>query len=166
MCGYEADPDLTRQTLDERGWLHTGDLGRLDADGYLYVTGRLRALIVLGSGKKVYPEEVEAAILRSPLVREAAVVAGLAADHVVQGTEQVWAIVVPADHAAAEAAATNLALQALLEREVQRAVQDLAPHKHPRRLILASEALPRTTTLKVKRAELGAWLDRHLGVRP
>ena len=60
MKGYFNRPDLTRQVIDHSGWLHTGDIGYIDEDGYLFVDGRMKNIIVLGSGKKVQPEELEA----------------------------------------------------------------------------------------------------------
>ena len=74
------------------GWLHTGDLGRLGADGYLYLSGRKGDMIIRG-GENVYPEEVENRIASHPGIREAAVVG---APHEVLG-EEVVAFIVPAD---------------------------------------------------------------------
>lgn len=73
MGGYLAQPELTAQVLRD-GWLHTGDVGHLDRDGYLYVTGRRRSLIVTGSGKNVYPPEIEELYRDLPHVAELAVV--------------------------------------------------------------------------------------------
>ena len=73
MKGYYGRPERTAQVIDADGWLHTGDLGRIDADGAVWVTGRLSRTIVLSSGKKVAPEELEAKILALPGVCEAVV---------------------------------------------------------------------------------------------
>lgn len=63
MLGYYKDEEATRRKIDSDGWLHTGDAGYLDADGYLYVTGRLEQdMIVLPSGKKIIPQEIEALV--------------------------------------------------------------------------------------------------------
>ena len=72
FCGYYKEPEETAKTLVD-GWLHTGDLGYLDEDGYLYLTGRKKECIILASGENVNPEELEALLERNPLVKEALV---------------------------------------------------------------------------------------------
>jgi long-chain acyl-CoA synthetase len=73
MLGYYKNPDATADTLRD-GWVHTGDLGRLDADGYLYIVGRKRDMIIRG-GANIYPVEIEEALYSHPAVLECAVVA-------------------------------------------------------------------------------------------
>jgi acyl-CoA synthetase (AMP-forming)/AMP-acid ligase II len=73
MAGYLDDPAATAEVLTADGWLHTGDLGRLDSDGYLRITGRIKDMFTVG-GFNVYPAEVESILLRHPGVRLAAVV--------------------------------------------------------------------------------------------
>lgn len=72
MLGYWNDPEATEATI-RNGWLHTGDLGELDADGYLFVRGRKKELLVLSTGKKVVPTRVEGLLTMSPLIDQAAV---------------------------------------------------------------------------------------------
>jgi long-chain acyl-CoA synthetase len=72
MQGYWRDPETTQAAL-RNGWLHTGDLGRVDADGYLYITGRKKDLIIKG-GENISPREIEEAIYQHPAVAEAAVI--------------------------------------------------------------------------------------------
>ncbi|MET9963021.1 AMP-dependent synthetase/ligase [Streptomyces sp. NPDC006326] len=72
--GYHANPAATAQTLDERGWLHTGDLGELDADGFLSITGRKKELIITSAGKNITPTEVEFALQRSRYVSRAVLI--------------------------------------------------------------------------------------------
>ncbi len=62
MRGYYNEPELTRETFTEDGWFRTGDLGSFDADGHLYIKGRLKNLIVSSSGENIYPEEIESVI--------------------------------------------------------------------------------------------------------
>ena len=73
MKGYWKNPEETRKVLID-GWLYTGDLGRIDEEGYIYITGRKKELIVLGSGKNVFPEELESKILQlAPYIKEVGV---------------------------------------------------------------------------------------------
>lgn len=71
MMGYYDNPEATAETLDADGWLHTGDLGYLDTKDCLHITGRCKNMIVLGNGKKVFPEECEELLNAIPGVREA-----------------------------------------------------------------------------------------------
>lgn len=70
MKGYYGDPKRTAQVIDADGWFHTGDRGRIDEEGFVWITGRISRTIVLSSGKKIAPEELEERILRIPGIRE------------------------------------------------------------------------------------------------
>jgi long-chain acyl-CoA synthetase len=72
MLGYSKDPAQTAATMSD-GWFRTGDIGRMDADGYLYATGRLKNMILLSNGKNIYPEEIEGKISMHPSVDDAVV---------------------------------------------------------------------------------------------
>ncbi len=72
MKGYYGNPEATQQAIDENGWLHSGDLGTMDAEGYLRITGRLREMIIRG-GENIYPREIEELIFTHPKVAEVAV---------------------------------------------------------------------------------------------
>jgi long-chain acyl-CoA synthetase len=73
MKGYYKDPDNTAKTLEPDGWMHSGDLGYMDADGFVFVTGRIKELIIKG-GENIAPREIDEALLRHPAVLEAAAV--------------------------------------------------------------------------------------------
>lgn len=73
MKGYYNDPELTAQTIDKDGWLRTGDLGEFDKDGYLYIRGRLKNMILGPSGENIYPEGIESILSRSEYVLESLV---------------------------------------------------------------------------------------------
>ncbi|MCP3978386.1 MAG: AMP-binding protein [bacterium] len=72
MRGYYEQEDATGDVIDERGWLHSGDLGVMDEDGYVRITGRLKEMVIRG-GENVYPAEIEAYLCRHPKVAQAAV---------------------------------------------------------------------------------------------
>ena len=74
MIGYADDEASTRETIDEDGWLHTGDLGRLDGRGRLTLVGRAKDVVVSSSGENVYPEDVEARLGAVPHISELCVV--------------------------------------------------------------------------------------------
>jgi long-chain acyl-CoA synthetase len=72
--GYFKDPEATAQAIDEDGWLHTGDVGQLDRDGFLTITDRKKDIIITAGGKNISPSEIENRLKVSPYVREAVVV--------------------------------------------------------------------------------------------
>jgi long-chain acyl-CoA synthetase len=69
--GYLHNPDATRDTVDEEGWLHTGDVGSVDGDGYLSITGRKKEILITSGGKNLSPERIENALKTSPFIKEA-----------------------------------------------------------------------------------------------
>ena len=76
MLGYYKDEEATKAVFDDEGYFHTGDFGKIDEDGWLYITGRLKNLIILSNGKNIYPEEIETEISRIPGVGEVVVYEG------------------------------------------------------------------------------------------
>ena len=70
MLGYYKDPEATAEVLDAEGWFHTGDIARVEPDGYMYLTGRKKNVIILGSGENVSPEELEGLLAKCPAVKE------------------------------------------------------------------------------------------------
>ncbi|MDE0411269.1 MAG: long-chain fatty acid--CoA ligase [Gammaproteobacteria bacterium] len=70
MLGYYKNPQATQQVIDEEGWLHTGDIVRVSAEGYLYITGRIKDIIVLANAEKVSPQDMESAICADPLFEQ------------------------------------------------------------------------------------------------
>jgi long-chain acyl-CoA synthetase len=74
FVGYLHDPEATASTVDSDGWLHTGDIGAIDDDGYLWITGRKKELIITSGGKNISPEKIENALKTSPYINEAVAV--------------------------------------------------------------------------------------------
>ena len=140
MKGYWNAPEETAATL-RGGWLHTGDIARMDDDGYFFIVDRKKDLVIVG-GLKVYPREIEEMLHGHPKVKEAAV-AGVS--HRVRG-ELLVAQVVLKDGVADDPRAIRRELVEFLKER-------LAPYKVPRRIEIAS-ALPKTAVGKVLRREI------------
>lgn len=151
MLGYFKRPDLTREAIDMDGWFGTGDLGYLDGDGFLHITGRSKNLIVLPGGKKVQPEEVEEALAALPGVAECCVFAGICADGPNRGHEEVVAVVVPTQ--AFRDAHPESAISQAMVQAVDDGLASLTAYKRPSRVHVAGDPLPKTPSRKVKRAE-------------
>lgn len=145
MSGYLHNEEATREVMEE-GWLRTGDLGRLDEDGYLHLTGRSKDLIVTGAGKNVYPDEVEMRYRELPYVKELCVFGMPAADGL---GDLVHAVVVLDAESGAELDRSSM------EREVRLAAETIseALPSHQRIAVLHfwDRELPKTSTLKAKR---------------
>jgi len=73
MDGYYKNEEATKETIDEDGWLHTGDLGVTDRDGFIYIRGRIKNMLLGPSGQNIYPEEIEARLMNLPYISEAVV---------------------------------------------------------------------------------------------
>ena len=74
MLGYYKNPEATAQIIDANGWLHTGDLGTIDDEGYVTVRGRSKNLLLTSSGQNIYPEEIESKLNNMPYVAESLIV--------------------------------------------------------------------------------------------
>ncbi|MFN4091146.1 MAG: 1-acyl-sn-glycerol-3-phosphate acyltransferase, partial [Alphaproteobacteria bacterium] len=144
--GYYGRPDATAAVIRD-GWFHTGDLGVLDADGHLRVTGRSKDVVVLGSGKKVFPEEVERELERSPFVKEVCVLGVREPGRAL--SETLHAVVVPDMEALRRAGVVNV--RQYLRNEIETLSARLPPHQRIMGFDVSLEDLPRTTTRKVKR---------------
>lgn len=153
MAGYLDMPERTAEVIDAEGWLHTGDIGALDADGFLYITGRLKNIIVTSGGKNIYPEEIENLLAASPLVAEVVVIGVRDA----QGGEEPHAIVHPNREAVAAlekergSAFDDEQLRKLIGAEIRRCTAGIAAYKTPRTFEVSREELPKTSSSKVKR---------------
>lgn len=157
MQGYYNKPEMTSEVIDENGWFHTGDIGEIDKDGFIKITGRIKNMIVLGGGKKIFPEEVEAVLETSELIKEVCVMSLTIKSGNKAGTEEVGAIISPCDELLSK---TDDEINQILEQEVKRLSEaNLAPYKAPTVVVLHRDELPKTSTRKVKRKELKDWYE-------
>ncbi|HEY0366392.1 MAG TPA: AMP-binding protein [Pyrinomonadaceae bacterium] len=146
MLGYYEDETATRKTLIDR-WLYTGDLGRVDDDGNLYLVGRSKEIIVDTNGKNVYPDELEEIYANSPYVKELSIV-GLP-DGI---GEKVACLVVSDDEY--DISLSRAALHRLVEEHFREVSASLPYFKRVKVLHFTDIELPRTATRKVKRREV------------
>ena len=146
MLGYYEDEVSTKKTLVDR-WLYTGDLGRVDDDGNLYLVGRSKEIIVDTNGKNVYPDELEELYENSPYIKELSIV-GLA-----EGIgEKVACLVVPDDEY--DITLSRAETHRLIEEHFREVSASLPYFKRVKVLHFTDIELPRTATRKVKRREV------------
>lgn len=149
MKGYYKNPGATKEVLSDDGWLRTGDLGYFDHEGYLYITGRKKSVIVTKGGKNISPEEIEEKLTPLETVEEAIVFS--------PDDERIQAVIFPQ----AEEISKKLGqspqhgddqrIWDILKGEISELNRRLEPHKRISHFAVAREELPKTTTRKVKR---------------
>ncbi|MFH1529567.1 MAG: long-chain fatty acid--CoA ligase [Pseudomonadota bacterium] len=141
MDGYLGDPDGTAAMLGEDGWIHTGDIGRLDGDGYLTVSGRKKELLVTAVGKNVSPHKIETALKRIPFINRAAVF-GDGRPHLValvtlnEERCRQWAAQEGREGITSGALAGDLDLYERVEREIEAMNREMAPPERVRRFAI------------------------------
>ncbi len=149
MSGYYKNPGATREILSDDGWLRTGDLGYFDHEGYLYITGRKKSVIVTKGGKNISPEEIEEKLTPLETVEEAIVFS--------PDDKRILAVIFPD----AEGISKKLGqspqrgdderIWNILKSEITKLNRRLEPHKRISHFAIAREELPKTTTRKIKR---------------
>src|SRR6202522_321783 len=149
MKGYWNRPDATAAVMRD-GWFLTGDLGYFDAHRNLFLTGRKKEVIVLSNGKNVYPEEIEAHYLKSPLIKEIAVM-GLEGKPG-EGGDRLYAVVVPNFDVLRQRKIVNV--KEAIRFDIEGLSQKIASTKRIGSYEISQEDLPRTTTRKIKRFEV------------
>lgn len=152
MKGYYNQPELTAQTFTEDGWLHTGDIARIGKDNHIYITGRIKNMIVLSGGKKVFPEEVESVLEKSDYVAEVCVLGLSRAFGVKDNTEEIVAVVVPKAYLYTQHSDSEV--EKIVRADIKSLSQRLTAYKRPVSIIISKDSLPQTTTRKIKRKDV------------
>lgn len=149
MKGYWNRPDATEAVMRD-GWFLTGDLGYFDAKGHLFLTGRKKEVIVLSNGKNVYPEEIEAHYLKSPHIKEIAVI-GLEGKPG-EGGDRLHGVIVPNFDELRRRKIVNA--KEAIRFDIEGLSHEMASTKRVASYEIWQEDLPRTTTRKIKRYEV------------
>ncbi len=152
MLGYYEMPELTNEVL-KQGWFYTGDLGYFDRDGYLYITGRNKNMIVLRNGKKVFPEELELLVNRLELVEES-MVFGMPSKEDKNDVKVSVKIVYNKEVVKEKYKdKTENELYQIIWEQIKELNKSFPRYKHIQNMILTDEELIKTTTKKIKRPE-------------
>ena len=155
FAGYYKNPQANAEAFTEDGWFRSGDLGKLDKDGHLYIVGRGKDVIVLSSGKNVHPEDLEVHYLKCPLVAELAVIGVASLEQLVEqnmaafGKAQFKQIVTTDPHSFNTLKIANS--KEAIRHELDSLGRDLPEYQRVRDYVIRVEPLPRTATRKIKR---------------
>lgn len=153
MLEYYGNEEATKEVLED-GWFHTGDLGYFDKDGYLYISGRKKTVIVLKNGKNIYPEEIEGLIGRIDGVKESFVY-GVPSTNSDEKESKINAEIVYDEDRIKEILNTTDAnkIKDYMWEHVKEINKTMPPYKYIREISVTTEELIKTTTQKVKRHE-------------
>lgn len=150
MMGYYNDEAGTKEAIDEEGWFHTGDLGHIDNEGFITITGRAKSMIVLTNGKKAFPEEYEILLNNIEGIKESFVWGNEAPD----GDIQVCAKLVLNEAVLKDKYGrlpSESELADIMQQEIKSLNKDIPQYKIIRYFIMSYDELIKTTTLKIKR---------------
>ncbi len=151
MLGYYNNEEATKEAIDEQGWFHTGDLAKIDKDGYIYISGRKKYVIVLQNGKNIFPEELEALINKIEGVKETFVYGRPDGS----GDYKICAkIVYDKDIVKEIYNVENVEdIKETIWQEVKKMNKEMPAYKYVRDIIVTDKELIKTTTQKIKRHE-------------
>ena len=154
MLGYYKDPEATAEVLRD-GWLYTGDFGRFDEDGFLYICGRKKNVIVTKNGKNIFPEEIEYLLQEQPYIEEVIVYGVLEKK---SGDTVVTAEIYPNFDAVHEKFGRELSqdqLYEIIKENVEEVNDKMTTYKRVKRIRLREIEFEKTTTRKIKRTKGG-----------
>jgi len=158
--GYYRNPQATAEAFMEDGWFRSGDLGKLDKQGHLYIVGRGKDVIVLPSGKNVHPEDLEVHYLKCPLVAELAIIGVQDKSEARAGAEKLAAVVVPHLDYLKQTKVANS--KEAIRHELDNLGRSLPEYQRVRDYIIRLDPLPRTATNKIKRFQLKKEIESGL----
>ena len=147
MQGYFKQPDKTQEVIKD-GWFYSGDLGFLDNEGYLFLTGRKKDVIVLSSGKNIYPEELEEYYLKGPYIKEICILSR-AEKKFGKEIESLYAVIVPDFEYFKNKVEINI--KDKIRWELENLAKSLPSYQHIMGFMVTKEELPRTNLRKIKR---------------
>lgn len=142
MLGYYLDEESTKETIDPAGWLRTGDLGRLDNDGFLFLTGRIKNMILTGTGQNVYPEEIESRLNNMPCVEESLII---------ENEGKLVALVYPDLESVDNACLQGMQVEDMMEENRKKLNNKLPSFSQIAKLKVRYEEFEKTPTKKIKR---------------
>jgi len=151
MLGYYNNEEATKETIDEDGWLHTGDLARIDKDGFIFISGRKKFVIVLKNGKNIYPEEIESLVNKIEGVSESFVYGKEESN----GDYKICAKIVYDKEVVQEIYNTldEEKLKEIIWQEIKKVNKTMPAYKYVREITITDVELIKTTTRKIKRFE-------------
>ena len=159
MLGYYEDEEKTKQTIVD-GWFHTGDLGRVDENGYLYITGRCKSVIVTKNGKNIYPEEVEYYLNDNPLISEAMVL-GIQKDDDMYVNAQIYPNIEAITEYLKGSVPTKEEIWKVIADSVSSVNKLLPNYKHIKSFGIRDKEFEKTTTQKIKRYGNNMKVDKN-----
>ena len=145
MLGYYKDPEATAEVIDKDGWFHTGDMGRIGHDGFLFITGRIKNMIVLANGKNVYPEEIEDRLAAMSEYIDEVVISSVA-----KGDLMVISAEIYPNRARAEQKGVA-DVEKLIHDTISKYNDEEPPYKAIKNIVFRDTPFEKTTTNKIKR---------------
>lgn len=155
MLGYYNNPEATAEVFDKDGFFHTGDYGKLDEEGWIYITGRKKNLIILSNGKNVYPEEIEADLQKVEGVNEVVVYAG--ESRVQKDKITIVAEIFPDADLLADKGISDM--QEYFENQVKLLNAKMPPYKAVKRVKLRDTEFQKNTSRKITRFSIDKTID-------